>query len=326
MGIAFSQRKVIRTLIPGVNQEQFIEAMDSALPFASWERIEAVDDGFKYRLTSDQGLIARCLIQPFSSSQILVQFMSEDETQLGVEHLLQMSAGREFVLIAGHCQMFLGLPGYTDDQEGGEFGHSVAGGIPYIDPAEIGDAVEGQCGLTTDDENLTTELWWSCGDSINAGVAGGQANFRYSLTCNRRVWSGCRNGVEAHSDSTVGDALVIYPLRHPRGPQSPSGQITAFIDGTPLWIDPLIGWGDRDGITKCRGQLWDAMLSSIHQPLDDTFLSEELDVNSETGQASWINYTHYKGVMTNQEPHSYNGSLYLLSRVYQNGDDSNYAY
>ena len=324
MGIAFSQRKVIRTLIPGANQESFIEAIDLALPFAGWTRIEAVDDGFKYRLTSDQGLIARCIIKPHSTAQIIVQFLSEDETQLGREHFLLMQAGREFVLIAGHCQMFLYLPEYSDDEHDGAHQHSVAGGIPYVDPAEIGSEVEGQCALTSDDDDITTELWWSSSDCT--GAVDGRANFRYSLICHQAVWSACRNGVEAHTGSTGGDALVIYPLRHPNSPAYPSGQITAFVDGTNLWIDPLIGWGDRNGITKVRGQLWDAQLATVDKPLDDEFLSEEQDVNSETGQASWINYTHYKGSMTEGEPHSYNGSLYLLSRVYQNGDDSNYAY
>ena len=332
MGIAFSERLIKGQHIEADGAEEFIENLDLLLRAVNWTPIEALEDGgYKYQLESRQELTCRCIVQPDPanpSSVVIVQFLSDDELVEGRIHRLQMGTGRVLFAIAGHCQLFISLPDYSNDADSYGYGHSVAGGIPYVDPAELGEEVSESCAVTGNSD-ITTELWWSCGDG--GALGSGNDNFRFSLVCSPSAFSGVRNGVACHPPLIgAGDALRIFPLRHPTAISNPWGQYTAWVDDSPIWIDPLIGWSNRDGQARVRGQLWDAMLASRDMPLDDEIYTTEADVASTTGRGLWRNYTHYKGVdtpiPTDAEPYSYNGSLYLLYRLTQDGIESNYCY
>jgi hypothetical protein len=321
LGIAFSNAPIIDDLITGTSAAGFVAALDALLVSAGWDRIATLADGFKYRITSPQGLIARVTVEE-SGFAGFVNVHMLDDTEAITSQLFDLfcTTGREYRVTAGVCQMFLALPGVSDDQHASQHYHSLACGIPYIAEGELGEILTDECAVHTNSDE-TTEAWW-----IEGNGAGGVDNFRYSLIC--RKWSACRNGslVESSNFNTAA-RLRIFPLRHPYGPFNPSAQKTQWCNGEPLFIDPCIGWGDTAGNpARVRGQVYDAMLASYDHALD-----AELETSEPAGETFasvfWRNYTHFKGSMTAGEPHSYHGSLYL--RTGGPGGDpepSNYAY
>lgn len=341
MGIAFSQLPIVDTLVDGSTSALLRSGLHTAVTAAGWVETAAVTNGKRYRLTSSQGLQCKCLIQDQGVIHgsgfgfINVQFMSEDETRLGVGMALFI-APRSYRVVAGHCQLFVSLPGYSDDTDNGGatpyYGQSLAGGIPYIAKDQLGIAMTGECGRLVDAE-LTTESWWSASATLADASTIGLGNLGFgNYPCFRWgfqtsvAWSACHNADVVNWAKVQPPSYVrLLPLAHVDFDRTLEVSLKPSIwrNGDPLYIDPFVAWGTSTRApARLRGQLWDAMICTTDQPLDAALATVE------DGQAaSWRNYTHYKGSMAYGSPGSYHMSLYLLTGTPAGGDtESNYVY
>lgn len=324
MAIAFSQAPIVAASIDGETSSALRAGIHSALTAAGWES-EAVTDGYQYTLASPQStgageLQAKCRVRDIgqtvlSTPCVTVQFLSYDEGRLGFEHPVAVLAGRTYELIAGACQMFLALPGYSSDPHESVYAHAVCGGIPYV-PKNL----TGECALEGIAQSVS-EAWWSSGVSAHNALA-----FRSAWYHDEGGrWSACYNGDLAGSETAAyqpENRLALKAVSHPDWDLGIflSNQQTQWMDESPLYFDPLLTWGTgvdaANGLARIRGQIWDAMLGSKDAPL-----GHELTA----GGFTWRNWMHYQGGMSAGAPGSYYSSLYLLEPAVVEGA-SNYAY
>ena len=237
--------------------------LDAAFGAAGWSS-EIITDGKLYLLESPQGLVARVRMwidtsDSLNDDYVSVRVESADGTRLGMNHWLSVGSGRELQVVAGICQFFISRPGSSED----EFDNAhnmVCGGVlkvPEPDCGGVGDAA------------TTTEAWWSNGDrDSGAGHAWRRnlRNHRYAFHSS----SACRNGVMG-SPSTLDWFPRLFVPTPPIDVDYWEGYLASRVrwhDGSPLFFDPLFGWGDAANPARLIGSLWDSMVMSIDSPLD----------------------------------------------------------
>ncbi|MFN3326881.1 MAG: hypothetical protein ACK5AZ_25590 [Bryobacteraceae bacterium] len=306
MGVAFTQKPIRVGLINGSSSTPLRLGIHTVLTAAGWAA-EEVTGGFKYTLVSPQGLKAKCLIRNLGATSVgmpclSIQFLWFDEARLGQVHLLGIRAGRVYEVVAGKCQLFISLPGYSSTTPDERWEHAVCGGVPYVPLRECEDERPAQD---------TQEAWWSSG-SFNAS----SHTFRTAWYHSGTLWSACFDGeltFPAQMDPATARlrlAAVAHPL--PDYGIFLSAQKTQWLNEDPLYFDPLLIWGKPVG--RLRAQIWDAMLGSKSMPLDHEIETEEFD--SETGQHygrfTWRNWMQFQGDMSKGAGGSYFSSLYLL--------------
>ena len=327
MAIAFSRQPVIERVIQANDTaEAFVTAFSQVLDEAGWTPLGTVDPGFKYEITSRQNLKARFRVwaDPTETDQFHIQVSDESELAMSPEITLLTAADRAYRVIAGHCQVFLWLPGVSGGElHEGAYGHNFAFGVPYVSEGELSTAfIPGECGVTRNDD-VTNNIWWLSASEPNPyfGVA---TTLRGSLTCSGFGWRACRNGEIAGGNFI--DPLCILPLRHPMAVYyGPSQEATMWSNGDPLLLDPYVAWGDATHTTRYRAQIYDAILASYHHGLEALLTTEEPTIDEEsTVPVNWINYSYTPEPHDIGEPGTYNGTLFLMR-----GDPplrSNYAY
>lgn len=330
MGVAYSGRVIHWPAINGGSAETLLAGIHQALTWAGWFGA-AVEGGYEYVLYSPQGagLRARCRITDTyrwaGYSGLVVQFMSFDSLRLGYPHPVLYHPGRFYEVTANKCQLFLATTGYSSDSpegEGGGWGNFVCGGIPHL--AELPDV----CLEEPLPGQTVSEIWWSSGSDNNGLAAAAGYGFRVGWR-NRWAWDGCYNGYRVGGYAAPEQSVLrIAPLAQPYPDYGiyPSYQQTQWAMGTPLYIEPFLVWGDTpDDYGRLRGQIWDAMWSTLDQPLDQEMQTYE----PPQGWLTWRNWTHFKGDMSKGAPGSYYGSLFLLKKWELEPVaeiESNYAY
>ena len=306
--IVFSDGQIIEESFDGTSKTAFVEELADLLDAAGWNRLGTVTGGYKYELTSRQGLQARCTIAAHATDpNVALTMMSADESVVADPFRIVIAADQAFKCWANECQMFVWLPGYSDDAFSGNYHHNWACGIPYVFGAELSaEPTEGECGIIDTAEIVTQELWWACG-SPGSGAA--PQTFRWTLTTNRFNSQASWNPGEINGAAS---AVRIFQTRHGRVTLGLSRDYTRWANGDPIYLDPLIGWGDATGgPAKFRGQIYDAFLASFDQPLEDVVTTSEPNADGGFTAVTWINYTHSKSASASNESGSYNGSLYL---------------
>lgn len=277
MGIAYSKLPVFSGTIRSDTSAHLRADLDAALLSVGWVHAATVTDGNKYEITSPQSpgnLKARVLVQDrgdvnfLGAPYLVVQFMSQDETALGIEHRLIWGAvgySTGYQVIAGRSQLFIALPGIGARQQVavGDFSYSVAGGIPFV-PAPVGDSCT--VGL---DSPAVTDIWWSCGsghqvfacayDFRNSPVC--FADFSHSL--NKAVVN--QAAFVSGTDQSQGMLTLFYltPTLNIDTITYPAQQILKYSTLNPINLDALIGWE-----WAIRAQLWDAFQRSKAETLD----------------------------------------------------------
>jgi hypothetical protein len=326
MGIAFSGGPRIVAVIDGSSSAGLRAGLHDAVTEVGWA-FDAVGGGYKYRMVSRQGFAAKCLIRDIGfayggKSAITIQFLSDDEERLGCEHPLFFIAGRSYEIFACNCQMFVAAIGYSSDSPeglGGQYGHFVCGGVPYT--PQTGPPCQGEPGP----EIPVTEAWWSSGAGLSIF---GPQGFRLDFRNLGAEWDGCWNGNRMGGTKwPLSNRLQLAAVAHSGADYTwATMPQTEWVDGEPLYFDPLLIWGGM-----VRGQVWNAMLGSKHAPLDDVVVTEEFDPESAEsyGVISWRNWMHHKGDLSGGKG-TYYASLYL--RLGTTPEDeivpirSNYAY
>jgi hypothetical protein len=326
MGIAFSDSRIVYRTFSATTAAGLIEAIHHALTDARWVGT-AVGAGYRYVLESRQSLRCQCKISDegyrnLGERGITVRFMSYDQSQKGYEHPILYSLGRTYEIIAGRSQMFLAAVGagsISPEGPGGQAAHFVCGGVPYV---SLGGAT---CAGLPTTEGGPTDVWWSSGSGNSFfGPRGFRIEWRNGSSWDGG-WQGTRLGGFSVPEERV---LRLSAVAHPLFDYGfmPSGQKTQWMDGKPLYLDPLLIWGEPLG--RVRGQIWDAMLGSKDMPLGHTLQTSEVDpeTGADAGVFTWRNWMHSEIDMTKGAPGTYYSSLYLLTQTDPVPVRSNYAY
>jgi hypothetical protein len=319
MAIAFSRSRIIERSIPGTSISLLRAGLNTALTDAGWVG-SSVTGGYKYVITTRQGLQAACWIRDLGidvlgTPALSVHFGKVDGSLMGLQHLLVCSSYREsYDIIANECQMFVGLHGHTGSGPASEsiFGGlanlAVCGGVPYVPLA----VVLSDCGAA---EPEVSELWWS---------SGSRHGFRSEYLHPDGEYSSGYDGDVQAGGGAAESRLRLAPLSHAQYDFSYDAsppQLTQWADGTAVYTDPLLLWGAP--VARVRGQIWDAMLGSLPAALDAEITTEETDPDTGVDYAglfTWRNYLYSPGL------ESHYSALYLLTQVPDGFLESNYAY
>jgi hypothetical protein len=319
LSIAFSHTRNVFATIDGSTKAILLAGLDNVLQSAGWVR-SSVTGGFKYLLTSRQGLTAACFIRDLGATDLglpclTIQFATADESAMGKTHLLGASSYRTYDVIANGVHMFAAVSGLTNLPPEGEttFGVTrlaVCGGIPYV-------PFDNACaGLDPED---FSSVWWSSGSSSGD-------TFRTSWYHDAsNEWSAYYNGELYDSGAAAEARLRLGAVAHPTDNFFIPGQKTQWLDGTPLYFDPLLAWGDPTA--RVRAQIYDAMLASRDVPIDTLLTTYERDPDTGSNYPEafvWRCWSHWNGSLTSE--HTYFGSLHVLIQEPSAYLESNYAY
>ncbi len=297
MSIAFSSGEIVYTEIAGDTPANFLSDFLLASTVCGWGSV-AITDGYLFTIQSKQGLVCKVKLTDLhlgGESALHLQFLSFDETLEGYPHIIQMQAGRTYLLHMNECQIFIGIP------ENNYYG--IQGGIPFV-PNFASDI--GEC---TDDINplsgpvVTYQAFWSCNGNNSS-----TANFRFTpytdagSFVNSTGWSTLLNEdllVTGINSINNRNRLCLLPVTI--STNIPGDFFTSIIQRTrhftgtaellPLAFDPLICWGatgvypligDEQG--RIRGQIYDAFMPSLDTDLDL--------LTSNLFGTNWVNYMH----------------------------------
>ena len=316
MAIAYSNGPVLYTKSIRCDTSANLRAdLDAALTSVNWARV-AVTNGFKYTITSPQGLQSKVLIQDQGTGYVIIQFLSMDETKQGLAHSIQYAATYASIgyeLVANQCQMFLALNGVADlviPTGGGanQRYYSIAGGIPYVANPAPGT----ECALSGGTNAAVSQIFWSSSEAaFNADIRTGwcpTSSFSYLL--NSTLYSQAPVIDNAGPATPYTGNLQIFPFTPTRdigsGYYAPSvARVERWGTLSPLYVDAFIGWG-----FAIQGQIWDAFQATADQTLESILISTETAPNGATVRARWLSWNHY---MTGAGTGTYYGTLYLLT-------------
>lgn len=267
------------------------------------------DTGYRYLLQSPQLLTV--ILDVFYTSGpgteplrwIYFQMLSNDGsgTNKGRKHELYIppdaaaDAGVLWTIWCNPCQFFISR---DKDPKDTMIKIAIAGGIPYINPSDLGPGAGGECSYNF--TQAISEAWWMC-DNRNT------ESIRY-MAGPWRCWSGCVNGaVRTHPDMDNGDAQDVKLLWHGMRLLTLN-----WYQGSPVdfewydnrwrgqWIDPMIAWsldtGHTDGPVVI-GQLWDAFIETRRRDLNDVKTTNETSGVGGVYSKDWFNwgYPYFAG-------------------------------
>lgn len=300
MGFAASNRPITYSTFPTDNISQIINGLHTRLTSVGWTSV-AITGGYKYTIQApDSTLVAKVKIHDDGFGLATVQFMSFDETRLGYTHKIAPSPGRILQVWANCCQLFTSIRGGIAPGVPLEVISNlstVAGGILYV-PKDL----LGECGVDAGPA-LANEIWWSNGDTSIFD----SSNFRWITS--PKAWSACYNGNLMVADPSTYSNLNSLRLI-PVGITLPWPGVfgivprTKFYNSTePLWFEPILCWGQGpsyDGISRWRGQIYDAVQGSLYAPIDDRIVTQGFE------------FINYMGDPPNHIDSTRMCSLYLL--------------
>lgn len=290
MGIVLSGGPIILdTIDPIASLSNSIDRFADIVNSAGWSDQTNISGGFKWTLTSPQGLTCKCNARVASGSQIELFFTSFDEVRIGFKHIINLfdliTANKIIQIWCNPCQIFWSVEG--------EASPAFQGGIPYVD-------------------NIlhTTEAWWT-----NRG-------FRTSYFSSALLeWSACYNGNLLNSAAPSHDlcSLRLSSLTLATGPDNRlsttqrtrfygSSGIDYYSDGV-LYVEPFLIWGAYPNITDPaikRGRLYDAILPTLDRPFEYVHIINDPPL----GQLIFINYAHHP---TGDDTRM--GCIYLLTEI-----------
>lgn len=273
--------------LDGSTSANLLVDLDVAVLAAGWTGKTAVPGGFRYALTSPQGLTCHCRITDsiFASNRVDVQFSDTADVAFGSLNRILTSAGRVYQIHANPCQIFLAEVGVTKTN-----GRSMSGGIPFV-PEDVGDCHDDVS------PTLTTEAWWSIGSSssgdgvdfrcfhfsdvtwstfingtLQRGAPGGDPFPNIGYTDQDRL----RLSVPALAVNIESFFGLVQRTRHYGGGELPTND-------RPLYVEPFLVW-----TSKIRGEIYDALMPTLDRPLD------YLDILYDTvlGSFQFINWMH----------------------------------
>ena len=259
--------------------------LDALLLAVNWTHAAVIPSGYIYQISSPQMLGAYVQIVdvgslgqgPLNAYAGHLEITVMDNTaglNAGFVHWLAYGYGASSLqAVANQCQLFASLPSTETPPIFGA-AVSVALGIPFV---SVG---AGAC-TTGINPEVTSSLWWSCGS--------GEDEFRQADF--RTAWaplinfSYSRNGVTQTGSSSRSQAsgmLCVFPLT----PVNVSPvSVVKYGFGTPLSIDPFVGWN-----YAIFGQMWDAFLSTAFGSADSEFSTAEPNSGGGTSIANWITW------------------------------------
>lgn len=334
MAVKFSGTQPVYSTLRADTSVHLRGDLDNALIGAGWTHDTVLSSGYLYQLQSPQGLACKCRIQDTGATEtttlgttehyLEIQFQSDDTALQGVEHRLIYSSTNTsyaggYQVIAGICQMFLSMPGITDEQmAGGHRANTVAGGIPAIP-----DDVSTPCQITG--APTITDNWWSCGIAKNGDPCARTSRYF------RNNYSYCRNGILYTKDVVLTDDsdsyetmplqflpltatqnIDYFPYIYP--------QVLKYNDSVPLVIDALMGFH-----WVIVGQVWDAFQMSAPTSIDDIVTSTETDEGNNSFTATWQAFNYHVPSDGKGGVGTWFATLYLL-RSMPGEDLCNYAY
>jgi hypothetical protein len=309
MPVAYSHSRIVVETIDGTTSANLRAGLHAALELAGWSAAP-VTGGYKYTITSRQGLTAACWIRdgnPLLTPRVNVQFGSADGSQMGYEHQIVTRAGREsYQIIANDCQMFVALEGQWNVAPDTDAYLFVCGGVPYI-PQDV--LLSSDCSAPE-----ILEAWWSSGSTHG---------FRNNTTHPSSEYSACFDG-ELTTGGGSDTRLRLAPLAHADSEYRTPAPQTQWFNGDPVYTDPLLLWGSP--VARVRGQIWDCMMGSLPRALDHEITTEEIDPDSGEPydyEFVWRNYMYSDPSISTTTLYS---SLYLLTQSPDGFTESNYAY
>jgi hypothetical protein len=295
--------------------------LDAAVLAAGWTDKTAVTGGFKYTLTSPDGLQMKVWIQDLGDHTITNSFIritptSFDEVRVGNPQVMVYGGAFSASLYevwANVCQFFVALVGTVS---GATF-INFACGIPAIPPDVASPCTAGLNPPTV------TEAWWSSG----AEGATDFRNSRYAVG----GFSTCYNGsLEVFAsgqsfDPGDGGYLALLPFCSTQNVDlqtSTPPQSVKYSNATPMRTDAFVGWD-----FVMRGQLWDAFLMATPAAaVDDTFSYTETAEDGSTLETSWVAWNRTVISNPNGGSGTWLGTLYLLTQAPFGESLANIAY
>jgi hypothetical protein len=317
MGIAYAQMHQLYGRVRANTSVNLRADLDIILNDAGWSNKVAVSNGYKYSLLSPQSLTCKVLIKdkgtvvgPVGVHAITIQFMSNDEMSLGMEHHLAYGVYTQYQVIVGYCQLFISLPSEYGGGTLGAYFHTFAGGIPRIPDGTSVDCV-------AEHGADISQSWWTC--SSGEYAFGITESFRSHLYCNYN-YSYNRNGlvtIGTGPQTQASPTLQLYTIKPTTNVEiqeylGHSPPTKYYGTNTPLDIDAFVGWG-----YYIQGQIWDAFLRTGAGTVDGVVATQELDSDGNYYFVYWKAYNS-----------TFYGTLYLRYTDPEKaaGDGSNYVY
>jgi len=327
MGIAFTKEPIVRATATGSTRAALILSIAEILQDAGWSA-EELSNGWRMMATSPQGFQAKIWLQDLGETMlsiygpaISIRMSCADNDHASATQKLVAGVDRSYDVLAGVCQVFISLPEVSSEAApDGFWGHHFAGGIPWL-PEDA----EGPClnRLSTD----VSSAWWLSGS--------GPRSFRNAHTHGNWNWAGYWSTDGLHTTGSGGhlQARVIALENHPYSAY-PALPAVVYGDGEPLYLDPLIAWGQpgHGEPPKIRGQIWDAVWSTKPLNLGETFLLEEVDEETDepfSVEFECWSYSHEIELETIKIPATWLGCLCLATGETVGGieaEEVNYAY
>lgn len=290
MGIAYAQQKQVYAQFRCDTSAHFRADLDAILESVGWTNKTVVSNGFKYTLFSPQGLTCKVLIKDEGATvgvlgykAITFQFLSADETTFSRKYYLIYDHPDYnligYQVIAGYCQFFISLPGISSGGWIAAYAHSFAGGIPRIPEPTLVDC-------TAEMPGAISQTWWCCSSGVE--TFGPEPNIRFNLWC-RHYYSYSLNGTASDGpggENAQSQSLQLYTFKPTNNTEIGLVPLTVYYsNGTPLDIDPFVGWG-----SFIRGQIWDGFIRTAARAIDGVITTIEIDANGNQVNVVWKCY------------------------------------
>lgn len=273
MPIALSNWPIVREKIIPTSVSDFIERLNVLLISVKWVS-ESVANGYKYLITSPQGLRCYCYIRNlghttglFGDPQVTFNFERFDGSVTGMDQEIFVNV-HEYIILAGKSQIAIAITGINANVGGS----SLIGGIPFIPDEDLCNGVRPAYG--TD----------NC--FIGMGDHNGQGSPRQYLTLGgspfgptiQESYEGLWGDDYCAGGNSIGSlrvGLLAYAPFIFQGFNFPSPDIWASGD---FWrMEPFLIWGRINSeLPLIRAQLWDSMIFSKPFPMDKEVQMDDL--------------------------------------------------
>lgn len=278
MPIALSNWPITKQTFTSATVASFIATMNTHLTSVGWLGA-VVPQGFKYHITSPQGLQIYCYLRDLghgtgifgTDKQATFTFETLDGTITGLDHdiVIRNSSPNDFILIAGKSQMALAKVGVHNDLGGS----SIVCGIPFIPDEDLCDGWK--------PSNPTDQCFIAMSDMDAGGsprayliLGAGSISPENQFSC-EALWgtSYCAEGNYIGSIRLTCLTCAPYIFQ---GFNYPCPDIWATKD---FWrMEPFLAWGlTEDKIPVLRAQLWDSMIFAKSFVMDHEVAMDQLN-------------------------------------------------